>query len=407
MRSSQRDHLWSFKNYSSGHSCFYLNLAFGGFPSYLKFVNFDLIIFDWTFVGTRVDRAHFKKTIKLISRLKEINAVKVCLPQDEFTSMDILCDFINDFNIRYVFSVAPPSEWIKIYKTVDARRVRFIQVLTGYLDEVVVNKWSDLSRNSAEKRPLDIGYRTISTAIWGRFNLLKTRIADVFQKEAVTRELNTDIKVGAEHFKMGDEWLRFLLDCRYTLGVEGGSHILDWDGSIHASVTELLKQTPNTTYDDLTLTCVPAEREGEINVVAISPRHLEACLTRTVQILVEGEYNGILKPNEHYIPLKADFSNLADVFERISDESGRIRIAEAAFQDIVASGKYTYRSMVQTVLDEAIGSNQSRMSDGVTNYVLRPYNRLTVYINIVFVYSYSRIRELRSLLIKSLLGVSG
>jgi len=403
MRPSQRDHLWSFKNYAMGHSCFYVNLAFGGLPSYLKFVNFDLIIFDWTFVGTRVDRDYFKKTVKHMSRLKEIKAVKVCLPQDEFISMDVLCDFINDFDIKYIFSVAPPSEWAKIYKTVDAKRVRFIQVLTGYLDEVVVNKWSDLSRNSVQKRTLDIGYRTISTAIWGRFNLLKTRIADVFQKEAATRELNTDIKVGAEHFKMGDEWLRFLLDCRYTLGVEGGSHILDWDGSIHAAVTAQLKQIPNATYDDLILTCVPVEREGEINVVAISPRHLEACLTRTVQILVEGEYNGILKPNEHYISLKADFSNLPDVFEQMSDESVRIRIAEAAFQDIVGSGKYTYRSMVKTVLDEAIGSNQSRMINGLTNYVLLTYNKVTLYINIVLVYSYSRIRELRSLLIKSLL----
>jgi hypothetical protein len=405
MRSSQRDHLWSFKHYASGHSCFYLNLAFGGYPSYFKFANFDLIIFDWSFVGTRVERKFFSRSIERISSLKESKAIKVCLPQDEFTSMDILCDFINDFNIKYVFSVAPPSEWVKIYKTVDGKQVRFIQVLTGYLDEVVVNKWSAISRNSFEKRSLDIGYRTVSTAIWGRFNLIKATIAEVFQKEAVARSLNTDIKVGAEHFKMGDEWLQFLLDCRYTLGVEGGSRLLDWDGSVLAAVSAHLKQKPNATFDDLAITCVPAEREGEINVVAISPRHLEACLTRTVQILVEGEYNGILKPNEHYIPLKADFSNLADVFEQMNNVNDRTRMAETAFRDIVASGKYTYRSMVQTVLDVAIGSDQTRTSDSFTRYILLPLNKIHTCINIVFVRAYSRLRELKSLFIKSLLTV--
>lgn len=407
MRSSQRDHLWAFKRYAVGHSCFYLNLAFCGYPAYLKLAKFDLIIFDWSFVGTRVEREIFSKGIEHLSSLRESNAIKVCLPQDEFTSMDILCDFINDFNIRCVFSVAPPSEWEKIYKTVDQKNVKFIQILTGYLDESVVKKWSALSRNGFEKRPLDIGYRTVSTAIWGRFNLLKATIAEVFQKEAAARGLNTDIKVGAEHFKMGDEWLHFLLDCRYTLGVEGGSRLLDWDGSILAAVTEQLKQTPNATFDDLALTCVPAEREGEINVVAISPRHLEACLTRTVQILVEGEYNGIMKSNEHYIPLKSDFSNLADVFERMSDASGRIRMAETAFQDIVASGKYTYRSMVQTVLNEAIDSDQACTSDSFTRYIILPLNKINTCIDIILVSCYSRMRDVKSFIIKSILTGRG
>jgi len=403
MRSSQRDHLWSFKNYSSGHSCFYLNLAYGGYLTYLKYINFDLIIFDWSFLGTRVERKFFSRNIERISRLKESKAIKVCLPQDEFTSMDILCDFINDFNIRYVFSVAPSSEWTKIYKTVDQKRVRFKQILTGYLDESIVKKWSSLSNNDFEKRPLDIGYRTVSTAIWGRFNLLKATIADVFKKEAAARSLKTDIKVGAEHFKIGDEWLRFLVKCRYTLGIEGGSRLLDWDGSILAAVNEQLKKTPNATFEDLAQTCVPAEREGEINVVAVSPRHLEACLTRTVQILVEGDYNGILIPNKHYIPLKADFSNIVDVFERMKDSSGRTLMAENAYRDIVDSGKYTYRSMVQTVLAETIGSNQTRTSDNIVKFVLIPLNNINVRINIFFIYAYSRIRDLRSLLRKSLL----
>lgn len=399
MRSSQRDHLWAFKRYAVGARCFYLNLAFGGYPTYLKHVSFDLIIFDWSFVGGRVERNRFNDTIRRIEELRLNDAIKVCMPQDEFTSMDLLCNFINHFGISHIFTVAPESEWSKIYKTVNCDKVRFIPVLTGYLDEEVVIKWSSKTRGDIG-RPLDIGYRTVSTAIWGRFNLLKATIAEVFQKEAAVRGLVTDIKVGAEYFKMGDEWLQFLTMSRFTLGIEGGSRLLDWDGSILAAVTDYLKQKPDATFDDLALACVPAEREGEINVVAISPRHLEACLTRTIQILVEGEYNGILKPDVHYIPLKADFSNIEEIFERMKDEPARCQMAEIAYQDIVASGQYTYRSMVKKVLHETIGLHQSGANAAFPDSLLTLVNRAHIAVNIVFLYLLSRVRDIRNWFIR-------
>jgi hypothetical protein len=395
MRGSQRDHLWAFKRYSVGARCFYLNVTFGGYPTYLKNVSFDLIIFDWSFVGGRVERSRFNDTISRIEELRFNNAIKICMPQDEFTSMDLLCNFINQFGITHIFTVAPESEWSKIYRTVNRDKVRFIPVLTGYLDEEVVIKWSSKTRGEID-RPLDIGYRTVSTAIWGQFNLLKATIAVVFQKEAMVRGLVTDIKVGAEYFKMGDEWLQFLSMSRFTLGIEGGSRILDWDGSILAAVTDHLKRKPDTTFKNLALTCVPAEREGEINVVAISPRNLEACLTRTVQILVEGEFNGILKPNVHYIPLKADFSNIEEIFERMKDESARSRMAEIAYQDIVASGQYTYRSMVEKVLHETIGLYRSDANAAFPDSFLILINRAYVLMNILFLYLFSRARDVRN-----------
>ena len=41
---------------------------------------------------------------------------------------------------------------------------------------------------------------------------------------------------------------------------------------------------------------------------AISPRHLEAVVTKTAQVLVEGSYSGVLEPERHYIPVRRDFS---------------------------------------------------------------------------------------------------
>jgi hypothetical protein len=372
-----------------------VNLAFGSFPSYLKKINYDLIIFDWSFVGTRVDRDFFIKIKSCISILKEMPGVKICMPQDEFCSMDLMCEFINEFNIAIVFSVASETEWPKLYRTVDFQKVKFIRVLTGYLDSNLVEIWRS-KITSIRNRPIDIGYRTVSTAIWGRFNLIKGELASVFLKESIKQNLNVDIAVGSEHFKMGDEWLRFLSNCRYTLGVEGGSSLLDWDGSLSSLIHAFLRSNPNASFDQLEECCIPPGKDGEINVVAISPRHLEACLTRTVQILVEGEYNNILIANIHYIPLKRDFSNINEVFELMGNETARLEMAERAYNDIVASGEYTYKQMVNIVLESVKKERRifDRPNKQITLFML--LNKILINIDILYLVAYTQLRAVKN-----------
>jgi hypothetical protein len=66
-------------------------------------------------------------------------------------------------------------------------------------------------------------------------------------------------------------------------------------------------------------------------------------------VLVEGEYNGILRPGEHYIELRRDFSNLDEVLDLIEDDTQRESLTEAAYRDVVASGAYTYQRFVRDV----------------------------------------------------------
>ena len=359
MRASQRDHLWSFREYATGCRCYYVNVAFMAAPKWLGRIAFDLIVFDWLFLAQRPSREWFRRRIELLSFLRDSTAVKVALPQDEFASMDLLCDLIRELRVGYVFSVAPESEWPKLYRTVDFSQVRFLRALTGYLDGALVARVAELAQHSPS-RTVDIGYRTVSTAVWGRFNLLKRDLAERFEELAPEFSLVTDIKVGAEHFFQGDEWIRFLLNCKYTLGAEGGSGLLDWDGSLSAKIGKYLQYHPDASFDELERNCLPPGADGEINVVAISPRHLEACLTRTCQILIEGDYNGILQPGVHYIELKRDFSNLAQVLETVKRDDCRVPIIERAYQDVVASNKFTYRSYVEFILRSTLGNRTDR-----------------------------------------------
>ena len=72
---------------------------------------------------------------------------------------------------------------------------------------------------------------------------------------------------------------------------------------------------------------------------AISPRHLEAVITKTAQVLVEGRYSGVLEPERHYIPVRRDFSNLDEALERLRDVEAVEAMTERAYRDVYLSGR--------------------------------------------------------------------
>jgi hypothetical protein len=76
-------------------------------------------------------------------------------------------------------------------------------------------------------------------------------------------------------------------------------------------------------------------------------------VTRTCQVLVEGDYSGVLKGGEHYIEIKRDLSNVEEVLDLMQDEALRERIVETAYRDIVESGLYTYRRLVEQIEGES------------------------------------------------------
>jgi hypothetical protein len=92
---------------------------------------------------------------------------------------------------------------------------------------------------------------------------------------------------------------------------------------------------------------------------AISPRHFESVMTKTCQILVEGNYSGVLKADEHYIALKRDFSNLDEALSKLKDDSYIQAMIDRAYEDIYLSGKYTYTSFAQQ-LEQAIDVELAR-----------------------------------------------
>jgi hypothetical protein len=354
-RATHLDILYCFKKYAS-HRCFYLNVAMSSIPWYVKRIRWDLIIFHTLFLSTRFSRELFIKNMEKIDCLRNSDAVKVALPQDEFINMDLVCDFINQFGISHVFSVAPESEWPIIYRTVDFQKVKLHKVLTGYIDDSLIKKVGRLARHMPGQRPIDIGYRAYRAAFWfGCHGTLKWKIADVFNEKAPQRGLVVDISTRDEDVIRGDDWYIFLLRCKYQLGVEGGASIFDWAGTYRKKTQEYIAQHPNATFEETQKACFP-DADDTLKYFAISPRHFECCVTKTCQVLVEGNYDGVLTPGKHYLELKRDFSNLDEVLDVIARDELRGEITARVWQDIIESGKYTYKGFVNYVTDKSLGN---------------------------------------------------
>jgi hypothetical protein len=178
-------------------------------------------------------------------------------------------------------------------------------------------------------------------------------LADVVCRTAQDRGLVVDSSTRAEDTLLGNDWYAFLGKCRYTVGVEGGASILDADGRLKDTTRAYVAEHPDADFDEIEAACFPG-RDGEFNFRALSPRHLEACATRTGQIVVEGEYDGVLRADVHYLELKRDFSNLGEILEKVQLDEGREEMVNRAYEDIVSSGWYSYRAFVRTVLTAAL-----------------------------------------------------
>jgi hypothetical protein len=360
-RGSLADHLHSFRRHGT-RSYEYLNLAVPGLAGAYAGRRYDAVVWHNSVLSWLrwSPESQHRGLRKRAFQVRGVAPVHLALPQDEFLNSDLINAFLTEIGVQHVFSVAPPSEWPKIYDGLDREQVSISRVLTGYLDEGTLGRIGRIHAEGRE-RTIDIGYRTVPGKPYlGRHAALKAELAEAVRERAQSRGLCVDVSTRAEDTFFGDDWYRFLASCRYTIGIEGGASILDRDGSVRAAVDRYLANMPDASFEELEAACFPG-RDGELALFAISPRHLEACATRTAQILVEGEYAGILRRGEHYLELRRDLSNLDAVLDVVAHSPGEDgRLAARSHADVVASGRYTYRRLVEDVERELPGAPDGR-----------------------------------------------
>jgi len=344
-RASISEHLYSFFKYADAKS-YYLNVAYG-VPEYIFDVDFDLIVFHNTFLALRwADR----EILDRYYRFKRLKGYKIALPQDEFLNTESLNKFFINTGVKTVFTCLPESEFNRVYPKDKSGLDYCFTIFPGYIDDSAMVKASKYCRPH-KLRTIDTGYRAWKAPYWlGRHGQLKWQLTEKFLNTSCKSNLNFDLSNNEKHVFHGEKWYEFLSNCRVVLGCEGGASLLDADGSIKRKTEQYVRKHPHAAFEDVEKACFPG-LDGNLKLFALSPRHFEACITRTCQALVEGEYGGILKPGVHYIEIKKDWSNIQDVIKQVADKEYCERIANNAYTDIVESGLYTYKRLVGQVVE--------------------------------------------------------
>lgn len=242
------------------------------------------------------------------------------------------------------------------------------------------------------ERPIDIGSRTASyPAYLGDDE--RRRLLQLFSTHAFAPALHVDLSTSERFDRAG--WAAFLNRCKGTIANEAGSWFLEPDDRtvkairqwvlarqgrrgfvlthdsplqrlamltpqpVRRALRKLLRRGLLTVevalYDDLPFEPV-FERffrdkpRPPVYAKCISSRHFDAIGTGTCQILVRGRYNDILRPDEHYLALEPDFSNLDEVMRRFRDAGERARVVDGALAHAMAHHTYAHRMQAVAAL---------------------------------------------------------
>jgi hypothetical protein len=340
MRLAIRQHLFCLNLLSTEADVVYFN-AVHGIPRCLSYFRPDIIVLHTTLLCTRSSPLFY--ALKWEAKwIEQCDALKIAIPQDEYDHSEILDEWLYEWGVQNILTVFDESVRALIYPLMHAR-AHFVQCLTGYIDPAAAHRYQAKLRPTDE-RPFDLVYRATRLPSWfGRHGKLKHQIAELALARAAKLGLVTDISTRPEDAILGERWLDFLASGRAVLGCESGSSALDRRGEIRSAIRQLLELHPTSDFEHLDR-CLPSGWDSH-RFFALSPRHLEAAVTRTCQLLVEGSYSGILRPNEHYIPIKKDFSNLDEALEMVQDGPLVRRIARQAYEQVVLSSRFSYHAL--------------------------------------------------------------
>lgn len=284
--------------------------------------------------------------VTVVRALKDFRGLKFLFIQDEYDNTYRTWHWIKTLGFQLVFTVVPEAGISRVYPPSEFPRTRFVTNLTGYVPSRLSG---DLILLPPSQRSVVVGYRGRALPVaYGALGFEKVKVGQMVRAYCEAHNIVSDIEWTEEARIYGAAWNAFISSCRSMLGSESGSNVFDWDGQIRSEIDTFKAQNPRASDLDVYHAVIrPNEMDGIMNQV--SPRIFEAIAARTVLVLFEGEYSGIIKANEHFIPLKKDGSNLAEIFEKLNDKDYVDQMADRAYRDIIGSGEFSYPAFVAMV----------------------------------------------------------
>jgi len=197
------------------------------------------------------------------------------------------------------------------------------------------------------ERGIDLGYRAYDSPLY-LGHAERREIADTFAEAGARRGLALDISLDPGARFTEPEWARFLAGCRGQLGTEAGGDYFELDDRTRIAVNAYLDDHPAAGIAEIRARFFDGY-EHPVPGRALSGRIVEAAGTKTVQLLLDGEYGGWFRPDEHYIPVRKDFSNVDEALDKLADQAVCHDLTEAAYA--VVTEQLTYTRLVDRLLD--------------------------------------------------------
>lgn len=315
----------------------------GQFPEKIDLNRFDAVILHYSLsIGPMI--GHYLGA-ELVDKLVAYKGLKAVFLQDEYRAIQTYWANIRKLGVDILFSCVPDEEIPKVYPATELPGVTVVNVLTGYVSRHLTK----MTVPPIAERTLDIGYRSRQPQFWiGALGWEKTLIAEESAKRAQSAGLSHDVSVKEGDRLYGQDWTDFILSCRGLLGTESGASIIDFDGKLEERVDTYVANNPSASFEHVSDKFLK-EYEGSLHLHQISPRCFEAAALRTPMVLFEGEYSGVLIPDRHYIPLKKDFSNFADVVASLQDTQELQNMVDRTYAEVAMNSEWSYPTFVSEV----------------------------------------------------------
>ncbi|MEQ8426910.1 MAG: hypothetical protein RLT87_10505 [Gammaproteobacteria bacterium] len=330
------DHIEAFKNYSKN------DIFLADYRVAEKLIDFS--IYDCLVIHHSIPIGYQNSIgAQLEKKIIEYDGLKVLFIQDEMRWVNSTCDKIKKYEIAVIFTVTQSSVTRKIYRESWFDQIIFENVLTGYVPTNLLS----LDVPEYFTRKYDVTYRARKLPAWcGYFGQEKSIIADRFSQDARAYNLNCNISCAEKDRVYGRKWIKLMANSKSVLGAESGSSFIDFAGDIAPAIDAYQSSNPLADFKDIKEKYL-LEQDGEIIIKAISPRCFEAAALKTLMIMYEGEYSGVLTAGRHYVPLRRDHKNMNDVVKILRDVNEATAIINNAYNEIACNDEWSYKSFIR------------------------------------------------------------
>lgn len=347
-RQTNVDYAMSLAQWPHGHHVHTTNILAPWTEEMLR-CSYDLLVITYEVAALRT-LPEWKWVCNRLRKVRSACSRGIVFVQDDYTAPVLIDKLARDLELDAIFS--PLAEHADIFYPESTRYgIPTHGVLTGYIHPERARVQAALARPLRE-RHLDLGQRvSLVPEFYGEQAQIKSSFASEIARLAQARGLVVDVDSATTTPLLGDAWLEFLRSARFVPGALGGASAADLEGKYQRHRARIALASSLLSRDFKVRGAKGHLRSGSFR--AVGPRIFEAAMTRTCQVLLEGDYLPELVADTHYISVHPGPSGLDSAVLRMRDLAEAEYMVEAAWMALIAAEKYLFPTAVARWLQEA------------------------------------------------------